>query len=65
MKYSEILLIAEQVKAELQPHCIRIEIAGSIRRKKPECRDIEIVAIPKPYTHAMRVLWLCLLLILS
>jgi len=49
MEYSEILKIAERVKAELQPHCHRIEIAGSIRRKKPECRDIEIVAIPKPY----------------
>ena len=31
------------------PHCYRIEIAGSIRRKKPEVKDIEIVAIPKPY----------------
>ena len=33
----------------LKPHCTRIEIAGSIRREKPEPNDIEIVAIPKPY----------------
>jgi len=33
----------------LEPHCDRIEIAGSIRREKPEVKDIEIVAIPKPY----------------
>jgi DNA polymerase/3'-5' exonuclease PolX len=49
MKYKEALKIAEKVKAELAPHCERIEIAGSIRRKKPEVKDIEIVAIPKPY----------------
>ena len=49
MKYSEALKIAEEVKALLAPHCERIEIAGSVRRLKPECKDIEIVAIPKPY----------------
>lgn len=49
MNYKEAIVIAEQVKEELAPHCERIEIAGSIRRKKPEVKDIEIVAIPKPY----------------
>jgi DNA polymerase/3'-5' exonuclease PolX len=33
----------------LKPHCHRAEIAGSIRREKPEVKDIEIVCIPKPY----------------
>lgn len=49
MKLEEAQVIAERIKAELAPHCERIEIAGSIRRKKPEVGDIEIVAIPKPY----------------
>lgn len=49
MIYSEAYKIALQVKEELAPHCYRIEIAGSIRREKPEVKDIEIVAIPKPY----------------
>jgi DNA polymerase/3'-5' exonuclease PolX len=49
MRLNEALLIAEKVKDMLSPHCERIEIAGSIRRKKPEVKDIEIVAIPKPY----------------
>ena len=49
MEYQKALKIAEKVKAELSPYCERIEIAGSIRRKKAECGDIEIVAIPKPY----------------
>lgn len=49
MQYQQALEIAEKVKKELEPHCERIEIAGSIRRRKPEVKDIEIVAIPKPY----------------
>lgn len=49
MLYQQALEIAEKVKSQLAPHCERIEIAGSIRRKKPEVKDIEIVAIPKPY----------------
>ena len=49
MIYEQALKIAEKVKAQLAPHCARIEIAGSIRRKKPEVKDIEIVAIPKHY----------------
>jgi len=49
MVYHYALQLAEKYKALLAPHCERIEIAGSIRRKKAECRDIELVAIPKPY----------------
>lgn len=47
--YRTALAIAERVKAALAPHCERIEIAGSIRRQRPQVSDIEIVAIPKPY----------------
>ena len=46
MEYQKALQIAEKVKQQLEPYCDRIEIAGSIRRKKPEVKDIEIVAIP-------------------
>lgn len=49
MKLHQAQQIAQQVKDLLAPHCERIEIAGSIRREKPEVKDIEIVAIPKPY----------------
>ena len=35
------------LRQQLAPYCERIEIAGSIRRRKPECGDIELVAIPK------------------
>lgn len=49
MEYNKALEIAEKTKTLLAPFCERIEIAGSIRRKKPIVKDIEIVAIPKPY----------------
>ena len=49
MRLDQALPIANRIKAQLEPHCERIEIAGSIRREKPEVGDIEIVAIPKPY----------------
>ncbi len=45
--YDIALVQAETVKSTLTPYCGRIEIAGSIRRKKPEVGDIEIVAVPK------------------
>ena len=49
MNLAAALAIAEDIRAQLAPHCHRCEIAGSIRRRKPEVKDIEIVAIPKPY----------------
>jgi DNA polymerase/3'-5' exonuclease PolX len=47
--YAEANAIALRIIRLLIPHCIRCEIAGSIRRQKSEVKDIEIVAIPKPY----------------
>ena len=49
MELQKAKQIAERIMAELSPHCERIAIAGSIRRNKPEVKDIEIVAIPKHY----------------
>ena len=49
MELQKALNIAEKVKSLLAPHCERIEIAGSIRRQKPNVKDIEIVAIPKHF----------------
>ncbi len=49
MQYKLALEIAQKIVSELAPHSERLEIAGSIRRKKPEVGDIEVVCIPKPY----------------
>ncbi len=42
-----VLSLARKVVQELRPFCRRIEIAGSIRRGKPNPRDIDIVLIAK------------------
>ncbi|MFH1233369.1 MAG: hypothetical protein V1649_01820 [Patescibacteria group bacterium] len=47
--YEEAYKIALEVVEQLKPHCERIEIAGSIRRKKAEVGDIEVLIKPKPY----------------
>lgn len=47
MKLEQAQQIAEALKADLKPYCEKIEIGGSIRRKKPEPNDIELVCIPK------------------
>lgn len=39
--------VAEELVLLLAPYCTRISIAGSIRREKPTCKDIELVLIPK------------------
>lgn len=39
--------IANELVAHLAPHCIRIQVAGSIRRQVAEVNDIELVLEPK------------------
>jgi DNA polymerase/3'-5' exonuclease PolX len=43
---SALLELALSLQATLTPACARIELAGSIRRGKPDPKDIELVAIP-------------------
>ena len=47
MELEKAKAIAERIKALLAPACDRIEIAGSIRRRKPDVGDIELLCIPK------------------
>lgn len=44
---ADAMELAEGIQAFLAPHCDRCEIAGSIRRRKPEVKDVELVVIPK------------------
>lgn len=46
MKLEDARAIANEVKEALLPCCERIEIAGSVRRQKPEVNDIDVVAQP-------------------
>lgn len=50
MILSEAQAIADYWKEVFRPYCRKIEIAGSIRRQKPEVKDIELVCIPEEIT---------------
>jgi len=41
--------LAQEIVEQILPHCERVEVAGSIRRRKSEVRDIDLVLIPKPF----------------
>ena len=46
MELNKAKEIAAGIVTKLAPYCERIEVAGSIRRGKPDVHDIDIVAIP-------------------
>lgn len=46
MELKQATEIAHEIVQALQPFCQKIEVAGSIRRKKPFVHDIDIVLIP-------------------
>jgi len=47
MLYKQAHEIAIRCYKELEPFCEKIDIAGSVRREKPEPKDIEIVCQPR------------------
>lgn len=47
MQLERARAIAEELKELLALACDRIEIAGSVRRRKPDVGDIELLAIPR------------------
>ena len=46
MEYAAALAIAQCTQAALAPYCARMAIAGSVRRQRPQVKDIEILALP-------------------
>ncbi len=46
MQLTDIQPIADSLVDQLRSACLRIEIAGSVRRGKPDPKDLELVAIP-------------------
>lgn len=47
LTYATAFTVAQTLYGRLLPFCERIEIAGSIRRRKAQIGDIELVAIPR------------------
>lgn len=39
--------LAAKIVAGLEPLCLKIEVAGSIRRRRATVNDVDIVCIPK------------------
>lgn len=50
-----VLNLAKKIVKEIKPFCSRIEIAGSIRRKKPNPGDIDIVLIAKKESNKEKI----------
>ena len=59
MNLSAARRLAERIEVELQPHCDRLVIAGSIRRHRPEVGDIDLVCLPKDMEHLTALLTRC------
>jgi DNA polymerase/3'-5' exonuclease PolX len=49
--------VAVALRELLEPACVRIEIAGSIRRRKATVGDLELVAIPRLVPEPAGDLW--------
>lgn len=47
MRLREAKIVAERLAELMSPFCVRIEIAGSVRRSCPEVKDVELVAVPR------------------
>jgi len=47
MKYQEALLSAYEVMKDIRPYCKKTEIVGDLRRRCPEVRSIELLAISR------------------
>ena len=51
----KVLSLAKKIVKEIKPFCSRIEIAGSIRRKKSNPGDIDIVLIAKKESDKQKI----------
>lgn len=49
MKLQEAEALAFKILQVIEPCCERVAVAGSVRRRRPEPLDIDIVLIPKPF----------------
>jgi len=49
MKLEEATALANKILEEISPFCERCEVAGSVRRRRPEVHDVDIVLIPRAF----------------
>jgi len=48
LERAEVEPLASKIVSSVGPYCTRVDVAGSIRRRKDTVNDIDIVAEPKP-----------------
>jgi len=46
--------IAAEVIKRLSPYCAQIQVAGSVRRKKPWVKDVDLVLVPSDPWNVQR-----------
>jgi len=49
MKLKDAEKLAEQIMEQIRPFCDRLVVAGSIRRKKSEVRDVDLFLFQNHY----------------
>lgn len=54
---AEAAALSWELVGLLAPYCERLEVLGSIRRGRPDCGDIELLAIPKTSAELVRDLF--------
>lgn len=59
MPLKEARTLAETIASAISKHCVRLDIAGSIRRQTATCGDIDLVCLPLPGAR-QRILDRCL-----
>ena len=45
---AEVEPFAATIVSTIAPHCVRVEVAGSIRRRRPTVNDVDVLVQPKP-----------------
>lgn len=61
MLLNDGIKIANELQELIQPYCERVEVAGSVRRRKEFVNDIELVLIPKNHNKLFNMLGLHML----
>jgi len=48
VKLARAQVIADLVQGQLATLCVQLQVAGSIRRRRPEVGDLDLVLLPRP-----------------